>query len=913
MDLMVASEIVVQRADGGLTFFLLALALSAAAALLLKQKSKNPLDGLKPTTLTQRGSFTNWLCGRRPLQPIFAWAGGRRIKKEKAEGGKGFFGGGQKTDVFYERGWHVLASNGPYDCLHKITQAGNTLWKGPITRDSHPSGSTISLGKEGSFRVFWGEPNQPVNTNLGASNRVTVSSRWPHFFYIEWVEKRLGTSANWPVLEYEAEKRPTLNLLTQTEGYKPPTEVLSGPTATIVDGVDGAQGVGYFEVSGAYTGDFFPKGAFDLAGNTVPDGHYVVLRSEAIQVQTGPFTFITRTRVYPVGGVSGSDDNGTIQAYEFLPDDGVNPAHAIAEALFAPWPEGLGHSPVQTGVPEPISLESLEELGVRSEDEGIVMSVFMPQGETVKATIATVLQDMGYLWPMDTRTGRLSFVPVREPSGTLPVIVDDLQPGGLPEKQKKRAALGADTLVFAFADRERNYNNMTVSVDEDGQAFFLEYKNARNVEMPTVINFDVAAIVAERRSQEELAKGGKFTLKSCRDARSLIPGQAILADGFNDVIRVVEVKIDPLEEEVTVVCIPDSFGIEASNFTPGNGGSAEPDLDTEPDLQFVFAEIPAYLMPTSEPMTVVVPRIRAHELISGADIHFSRDNVSYIFQGSELGFVTGGTLDVATTDADQWNATNGPTFTLLGPDIGLVLDLTADATNWKLGRQIALIVSTAGVEVCFLRNVTALGPTSFRLDGLLRGRYDTRKLNHPVGAQVYIFELDDLSPFQDLLLVPAEDLYVKSQPVGPSGLLPLSATSPHVAELVGKNVRPMAPGALRVVEPHLVDAYGTGQDVKLRWNYRSSLVPKTAAGLQSGGTPSATSPSPGPFTVEIRTTGGSLVASYPVAQTTGVVEFDYANSQIIADLGSQVSFRARVYCTANGLSSDYDEILVEKI
>lgn len=902
----------VMLADGGLTFFLIGVGLSLLAGILLKPKSKNPLEGQKPTTLTQRGSFTNWLIGRRQLQPIFAWAGDRQVKKEKSGGGKGG-GSSSKVDIFYEAGWHILASNGPFDCLHRIVQRGEVIWKGPITRDSHPSGSTIALGKEGTFRIFWGEPNQPVNNFLGASSRVGVSSRWPHMLYIEWVEKRLGTSANWPVLEYECEKRPTTTILTQSEGYKPPTETLTGPTRDIFAFQNGGEGVGYFELVGSYVGNFPPKGAFELSGNAMPDGRYEIFKSQTVQITIGMFTQETRTRVFPVGGVTGADANGQMQAYEFLPDDGVNPAHAIAELLFAQWPEGLSKDPTETGSPEPIDLASLEEMGVRAEAEGIVFSVFIPQGESVKATIGTILQDMGYLWTVNTDTGRLTFVPIREPSGTLPNVSIDMQPGGLPEIRKKRAELKADTLVFSFADRERNYNDMTVGVDEDGQASIVEYKNARTVGIPNVINFDVAGIVAERRSQEELSKGGRFTLKTNRDTRSLIPGQAIVAEGFNDLLRVVEVKIDPIDEEVELVCIPDSFGVEASGFETGNGGGQEPDAITEPDLIFEFAEVPSYLLSASDPMTIVVPRVRGNNQIVSADIHLSRDNISYILQGSELGTATGGLLDVALTDADPWLALTGPTITLLGPDAALALDLTADPTNWKLGRQLALISSSAGIEVCYLRNIVALGGDTYRLDGLIRGRYDTTKLNHPAGAEVYIFELTDLTTFQDLLLVPDEDLYVKSQPLGPSGQLPLSAVSPAARVLNGKNVRPMMPGALRVVEPHYSNAYTTGADVRLRWNYRSAIVPKTAAGLQSGGTATPISPSPGAFTVEIRTVGGVLVASHGVPQTTGVVEFLYTNAQLVADLGSEVSFRARVFVTGNGLDSAFDEILVVKI
>lgn len=895
-----------------LAYMVISFALSYLAGRLLAKKSGLKVDDDKPTTLTTRGSFMNFVLGRRRVGPLFAWAGEREHKKESAGGG-GKGSPSPKVEVFYESGWHVLASNGPVFALHQIIQSGGVIFDGPITSDSHPSGTTVDLGKEGAFTIYWGEQNQPINAFLGGAGRVGVTSRWPFTCYIVWNKKRLGQSPNWPVVEYVIDRRPQLGLLTQSQSYYEPTRTLTGATAPIFSHVNGVEGTGHFQFGGDITSNFRNGKVVKLTGNALADGDYTIFRSEVVLVvigtdpEYGTPIYATRTNIYFYGGLTTTNDLGQIQAYVEAEDDGLNPAHIIAEMLFAEFPQGVT---CDTGGDEPWDLDSLEALGVDAETDGIRSSYVGIGGETAAAGLAAFMQDYGFLLPIDTSTGKLKFQMIREPVGTLPVIAVSAQVTNLPEIETLHGERAVDKLVFKFADRTHSFGDMTIAIDDDGQAIFEENQRSRIVEIPTTVHFDTAAKIAERRSQEELAGASVVDFAGARGARQLIPGQPVLIDGVDEVMRVVGLKVDPLSSAVALKTIADYYGVRKSDFVNLGGGGTTTFQPVAPDLLFDIVEVPEYLL-AGGAMTIVIPRIRAHNQIVNADLWISRDNTTYQLSGTELNVQTGGTLAVQLNASDDSYLPLGPTITALGPDISTVLDLSADDTNWLLGRQLCIIIGDNGTEICFLQNVTALGGSTYRLDGLVRSRYDTQRLTHPIGSKVFILQNTSIEFIQDILLIPNEDLSAKTQPLASSGQISLATVPPRSIVLHGKGVKPMDPIALHVTAPvSAVPAYATGQDASFKWGYRSTALPKTGAGMQGAGVSTAVSPVVGQFTVELLTIGNVVKRSFVQAGTT----YLYTNANLVTDFaGEPASYKVRVTLKNGGFSSEPLELVITKV
>jgi|GEM_PF-6093856 len=209
-----------QQAELTTGLIIASIALGGLAYLTAKKPKTNLEVQSTPTTLTTRGSVLVPLNGRRKCAPIFAWAGNREVRQEGGGGGKGGKPKAAAQNIYYEEGSHLLRV-GPIDKLHRIYRSGKVLWEGPIDRYNTPSGTQIETS-EGTFAIWWGTVDQPVNTWLGHPSRVGINSRWPYMCRVDWISFRQGTSAIWPQLEYEIEATSVGSELNRSLAYLAP-------------------------------------------------------------------------------------------------------------------------------------------------------------------------------------------------------------------------------------------------------------------------------------------------------------------------------------------------------------------------------------------------------------------------------------------------------------------------------------------------------------------------------------------------------------------------------------------------------------------------------------------------------------------------------------------------------------------
>jgi len=898
-----------------ISLLLLSIGLSLLASQLLKPDVDTPVKSDTPTTLSLRGSYIPWFVGIRRVGPVFASAFEEQIRKEKVSGGKGG-GSAPEQDVFYEGGWHLLAV-GPCDCLHSILESGKTIFSGPITRDSHPSGTTVTIDRRQSFTIYWGEADQPVNSFLGDSERVGISSRWPHVCYVVWNKKRKGTQEQWPILDYVLERRPIDHsaILPASTSWHGPVRTLDGPTRSIFGFVANSDpDTGYLELEQDRTSEFKPKDQIALSGNGLPDGDYIIRRSEAVLAVVGTIGGFpieaARTRIYLQTGTAGADDNGTMQAYTNDASAGANIAHMIAELLFASWPLGLG---LDSSGLEPWDVGSLEELALESDTDGWRGSIVSNDGEKANALLGTLLQDTGTMLRINNNTGALEFQRVREPSGTLPDLGNEIYASEKPEIETQHGELPVDNLIFVFKDREHKFGDMTIAIDEDGQADYLEHQHSRKVPIGSTTHFDTAAKLAELRSPEELAGGAEFRISAAREARLLMPGDPFIADGFDEVLRVASIEIDDQDEQVRLSVVPDFYGARKTDFENNPGGGFPEIVLPEPDPSAAWVEVPEQLL-TSEEMILLTPSIRANSGIVSKAVHLSRDNVTYNLWGSDTVYQTGGTLQSELSADGPTFLSQGPQYDEQGPDNGsLTQDLSSDLTNWGLGRQLAVIVSTAGTEICFLQRATVVSAGVRRLDGLIRARYDTRKVTHPAGSPVFIFDRDAITPISDALLEPAQDLYTKTQPSTTGGTVDLSTIPSFGRVLAGKGLVPIKPDYLWIRAPYTnVAAYQSGDDVTVSWAISSQTSPNTGLGFQGFGDAIGSPTIPGTLILELLTTG-DVLKDTRTFDPNSITEQTWTNAELVAALGSEVNFKFRLTHQANGFNSQTTELTVSKV
>jgi len=192
-------------------------ALSMLTAYLLRPKFSRITEDV-PNQLSQRGSPIPIVYGRRTVGTVTAWVSGKgkRWTKEITPDDDT-----PKQTYYYEEGWQILCQ-GPVKRLNVIREGGKFIWIGPIDCFSTPSGSTISFGDFESFKIYWGEPDQPICTELADASRVGIASNWPNICYIYWISKKLSTTPVWGEITVDLEVEPLALGVARHLGAHPP-------------------------------------------------------------------------------------------------------------------------------------------------------------------------------------------------------------------------------------------------------------------------------------------------------------------------------------------------------------------------------------------------------------------------------------------------------------------------------------------------------------------------------------------------------------------------------------------------------------------------------------------------------------------------------------------------------------------
>jgi hypothetical protein len=895
-------------AIGKIVYAAVTIALSYLAQRLLAPKPpKAPLDDSR-TEPSERGTLLGLLVGHFRIGPVIGFVGGRYTVEEKTEGGGGKGGGGDDPTqtVYYERGWHLL-NCGEGRSLRRIYQNGKAIWQGELTPDTYPSGTSVDLGTEGSFTIYWGELAQPINTDL--ASYIGVSSRWPTTFYIWWDHKRLGTSAVWPSLEYEITAAPSgTGAVTGDEffvldesGY---TDIAFSTYTRVSTDDDGTETVYDRSYSWNQLRVTSESAMADLEVgmdlNIKDELDAVIFRAEVTEIsRTGGYTYIYFNSPLPLTNfnttttTSGWFSSSDLLNSDAFTDQGASPAITIEQFLFQPRPWGAG---LDSDLFDS-SLQTIQDLMV---SEGTPSTTLLRSGRSWKDGLASIMQDMGIMFVFNTTTGLYGFRALRDEDSVTEISEAYYDGDGLVESYAY-AVLASDSRVFSYKDSARNFATSTLPATDDAQAQYGADPNVKTVALETVTSYKPASRIAARRDSE-LSIDGAITLKCSHLFNAEVGTSLTLADQ-SQIYRLVSIETNPDEAYRSLGLVEDAY-ITGSDYTISTPQGLNPSnrASVVPDISVKIIEVSRFTNPDTNGYHIL--RIRDTQLSKAAVIYDSADNASYTKNGETISG-TGGVLTEAMGVTGGNIVETGPIVELFGDDIDKILDLSSSEEEWRSGMQLCFI----GAEVFYLRNISVTGtdPITFRLEGLIRARFGTNIQAHAVDNIVHIVLKSNLDIFNQSWILDGQDVYVKALPYNDTSITAIeNVEAVTLLPYTGGGYRPLTPENLNTTNNAY--AWVSGDDAELRWDYKNANA-ATGAGFSLSDEPSELAPPEGYFKITILD-GTTIVRE----ETSTTSTFTYTQAMMTTDFGSEpTTFNVEVVEVLNGLTSIADTATIVRV
>ena len=462
--------------------------------------------------------------------------------------------------AYFESSWHVLAC-GPVMMINGIWENGKKV-AGPIYSDATPSGSTVSIGENSSFKVYWGFSdvfNSAPSThgNCSSSNPAHEDpilrnfcqtglpedgkqSCWPNVCSVVWQTRRLGVYPRWPQVEYD--------IYSESSG--------------------GAQ---------AYAC------GFDIEDSGYSDG-----------------------------GCSGNGPD-TSECW------GVNPAVSLFKILTGPYPTGLS-------IPgEWMDYHLFQEAAeyIRS-NELWNSNILIQAGHKYHRVIGELLTDMGAL--LIERDGLIGPKIIRKGMDSdepIPLLTGDILRPPLDEVARSHISSMNESIQFKYHQRSLNYRQNTIDIDNQESVADGEFRRkTTSAEMATVTSWYSATVVANRRSYESMVSGSTLTVSGDRGLRNLRPGELVdVANLGKYRITTMTPDFDSIGVKLELTLDPYSVG-EITPWSPDDTTVEPPVITADPDISqdFLAKDMSAILGP--DKYFVFPFLIRAHQAMTNHSVYF---------------------------------------------------------------------------------------------------------------------------------------------------------------------------------------------------------------------------------------------------------------------------------------------------
>jgi hypothetical protein len=559
---------------------------------------------------------------------------------------------------------------------------------------------------------------------------------------------------------------------------------------------------------------------------------------------------------------------------------GFNAAHILYQLMFETVPHGAGRDVSRYDIP------SLEAVGVKigADGERLLSHALAVGGESYDKTIASIMLDLGILIPWDVTKGKYVFTLVREEDPSLvPAIPDDWVLPNLPEIDTHHRPNSPDRLQFGYSKRPK-YRDEPISIDDDGKALLgIASSNVQTLPIYTATDPVTAAKIADRRAGEVLTLGSKYKVSLQKGARELKAGDLRTfgaATGIEETLRILTAKPSAGSSKVVIEATTDTYALSAEVpvIVPDPPGAAAIVASAE----WGVLEVPAVI--SEGRVAVWAPLDYLSSSTTGGQLWLSQDDSEYVLSTARVTPAISGSFNDTLLAAD---AQSPAMFISRGTEVAALGD---DA--WRAGRLTLAIISPAGVEYCFFKQLDLDPdlPWLFRASSLIRGRLGTTPLDHPGDAIVWIFNYRNINLIADPLLRVDEVLYSKMAFRSLAGTVGIAGTEAKTLTPTGAAVWPGSPTGFapqgRVLEWRL------GAGVTFEWGakHEAGWRKRTGAGYQTPGT--LVTPLPGPE-VQIRFLTIGLTQKR-VITVSGDYDYHYSSGLIDADFGAGIPFIAEI-------------------
>ena len=355
----------------------------------------------------------------------------------------------------------------------------------------------------------------------------------------------------------------------------------------------------------------------------------------------------TLTTSLPLAGYQ--NFTGEVGSYILDPeggDHGANAAHIIYQLLFETWPHGLGMDP---GL---FDIDSLQEVGVEMETEGLRCHTFIENGGTISDAVAAVMGEVGIQCAWDHTTGKFAFRLERATAPDSAVPFHSIIQAPLGSTRVFDAGRG-DLLSYEFTSAMENYVTHSLDVDRQGAQTLASGGAVRTTRIQSTRDIEAGQRVASILANLDFSQASLKSFRMGRDGIVVRPGDILDFTAWTRTPqnwRVVSVKGAPHTPEVEVSAYEDRLDYG----TPSISGLRllEPGEDPNPPA----ADQAVWALESGD--SLFVARLPAHPEMAYAEVLGSNDGSTFWKLGS-IGYVAGGRVvdDIGT---ELWLRTSDP-------------------------------------------------------------------------------------------------------------------------------------------------------------------------------------------------------------------------------------------------------------